>query len=51
MGNLGIGEILIILLIVVLLFGGKRIPNLAKSIGEGIRLFKKSMRDDNDKEK
>jgi len=51
MGNFGFTEILIILLILILLFGGKKIPALAKNIGEGIRQFKKSMHDDDDKEK
>ncbi|MCL4547247.1 MAG: twin-arginine translocase TatA/TatE family subunit [Bacteroidetes bacterium] len=45
MGNLGFGEILIILFIVILLFGGKKIPDLAKSLGEGIRQFKKAVND------
>jgi sec-independent protein translocase protein TatA len=42
-GNLGIGEILIILVIVLLLFGAKRIPEIAGSMGKGIREFKKSI--------
>lgn len=44
-GNLGFGEILVILLIVLLLFGAKRIPEIAGSMGKGIREFKKSMND------
>lgn len=44
-GNLGFGEILVILLIVLLLFGAKRIPEIAGSMGKGIREFKKSMTD------
>jgi sec-independent protein translocase protein TatA len=44
-GNLGFGEILIILLIVLLLFGAKRIPEIASSMGKGIRDFKKSLND------
>lgn len=40
MGRLGPWEIVIILVIVLLLFGGKKIPELAKGIGKGIRDFK-----------
>lgn len=36
----GTGEILVILFIVLLLFGGKKLPELAKSLGKGIREFK-----------
>jgi len=50
MGNLGFSELLIIFLVLVFLFGGKRIPGLAKSLGEGIKLFKKSMRGDDEKQ-
>lgn len=42
-GNLGFGEILVILVIVLLLFGAKRIPEIAGSMGKGIREFKKSV--------
>jgi sec-independent protein translocase protein TatA len=42
-GNLGFGEILIILIVVLLLFGAKRIPEIAGSFGKGIREFKKSV--------
>lgn len=41
--NLGFGEILIILVVVLLLFGAKRIPEVAGSMGKGIREFKKSL--------
>jgi sec-independent protein translocase protein TatA len=44
-GNLGFGEILLILLVVLLLFGAKRIPEIAGSFGKGIREFKKNMSD------
>ena len=44
-GNIGFTEILVILLIVLLLFGAKRIPEIAGSFGKGIREFKKSMND------
>ena len=39
-------ELLLILGIVILLFGGKKIPDLAKGIGKGIKDFKKEMKDD-----
>ena len=44
-GNLGFGEIMGILIIVLLLFGAKRIPEIAGSMGKGIREFKKSIND------
>ncbi|MCU0437888.1 MAG: twin-arginine translocase TatA/TatE family subunit [Raineya sp.] len=40
LGNLGATEILVILFIVLLLFGGKKIPELARGLGKGIREFK-----------
>jgi sec-independent protein translocase protein TatA len=52
MGNLGATEILLILLVVVLLFGGKKIPELMKGIGQGMKEFKKaSQLDDEDTKK
>lgn len=39
---LGSGEILIILCVVLLLFGGKKLPEFAKSLGQGIKEFKKA---------
>lgn len=42
-GNLGAGEIIIIALIVLLLFGGKKIPELMKGLGKGVRNFKEGM--------
>lgn len=48
MGNLGITEIMLIMLVVVVLFGGRKIPELMKGLGEGMREFKKASRDDND---
>lgn len=50
-GSLGFGEILLILLIVVLIFGTSRIPELGRGLGEGIKNFKKSMRGDDEGEK
>lgn len=42
-GNIGFGEIMMLLVIVLLLFGAKRIPEIAGSMGKGIREFKKSV--------
>ena len=39
---LGAWEIIVILFVVLLLFGGKKLPELARSLGEGIREFKKA---------
>lgn len=39
-GNLGTGEIIIIAIIVLLLFGGKKIPELMKGLGKGVKNFK-----------
>lgn len=39
-------QILIVLLIVILLFGAKKIPELAKGMGSGIKNFKKAMKED-----
>ena len=46
MGSLGMTEILLILGIAVLLFGGKKIPELAKGLGEGIKNFKTALKED-----
>ena len=43
LGNLGAGEIIIIALVVLLLFGGKKIPELMKGLGKGVRSFKEGM--------
>jgi sec-independent protein translocase protein TatA len=44
-GPFGITEILIILVLVLLLFGPKRLPEMAKGIGQAVREFRKSVRD------
>ncbi len=46
MRSIGLQEILIILLVAVILFGGKKIPELAKGLGEGIRNFKTAIKGD-----
>jgi sec-independent protein translocase protein TatA len=43
MPSLGIPELIVIFLIVILLFGGSRLPLIGKGLGEGIRNFKKGM--------
>jgi len=43
--NLGMGELLVILIVVLLLFGSKKIPEIAQGLGKGIREFKKSVKD------
>jgi sec-independent protein translocase protein TatA len=43
-GTLGATEIIIIALIVLLLFGGKKIPELMKGIGKGVKSFKDGMK-------
>ena len=43
--NLGTGEIIIIAFAILLLFGGKKIPELMKGLGKGIRSFKDVMKD------
>ena len=43
LGNLGAGEIIVIALIVLLLFGGKKIPELMKGLGKGVRSFKEGV--------
>jgi|AAUQ01.1.fsa_nt_gi sec-independent protein translocase protein TatA len=48
MGMPSMPELLVILAIVVLLFGAKKIPDLAKGIGKGIKDFKKAVKDDED---
>ncbi len=42
-GPVGPTELLVILLIVVIIFGAKRLPELGKSLGEGIKNFRKSI--------
>jgi sec-independent protein translocase protein TatA len=44
--SIGLPELLIILGIAVVMFGGKKIPELAKGLGEGIRNFKTSLKGD-----
>lgn len=50
MGMPGFQELLVILLIVLVLFGAKKIPELMKGLGSGIRNFKKELSKDDDEE-
>jgi sec-independent protein translocase protein TatA len=49
-GGIGIWQLLIVLVIVMLLFGGKKLRNLGGDLGAGIKSFKKSMGDEMSKE-
>lgn len=48
MGNLGPTELILILLVVVIFFGAKKIPELAQGLGKGIKEFKKATREIDD---
>ena len=50
MGSFSMGHSLIVLAVIVLLFGAKKIPELAKGVGKGIKSFKKEMSDDEQNE-
>ena len=49
MGNFGATEIILILLVVVLLFGGRKIPELMKGLGQGMKEFKKASKTEEEK--
>jgi sec-independent protein translocase protein TatA len=51
MGNFGATEIILILLVVVLLFGGRKIPELMKGIGQGLKDFKKASKVEDEPDK
>lgn len=51
MMGLGLQEILIIALIILLLFGGKKIPELMKGLGKGVKSFKDGMKEDSEEKK
>lgn len=45
LGSIGMTEIIVLALIVLLFFGGKKIPELMKGIGKGVKSFKDGMKD------
>jgi sec-independent protein translocase protein TatA len=45
MGNLGLPELLIVLVIIVLLFGARKLPDLARSLGRSTKEFKQGMKE------
>jgi sec-independent protein translocase protein TatA len=45
MGNIGATEVILIVLVVVIFFGAKKIPEIAQGLGKGIREFKKAARE------
>ena len=45
LGNIGASEIIIVALVVLLLFGGKKIPELMKGIGKGVKSFKDGLKE------
>ena len=47
-GSLGFWEIVLIVLVVILLFGGKKIPELMRGLGKGVKSFKEGMKDVDD---
>jgi len=51
MGSVGPLELVLILVIVLLIFGGRKIPELARGLGEGIRNFRESLRGDEPQDK
>ena len=51
MGSLGWPEILLIALVVILLFGARKLPEIGRGLGEGIKSFRSAMRGDDDRGK
>ncbi|HUP03524.1 MAG TPA: twin-arginine translocase TatA/TatE family subunit [Bryobacteraceae bacterium] len=51
LGGLGFPEILVIALIAIVLFGGKKIGDVGKGLGEGIRNFKTALKEDDEKKR
>jgi sec-independent protein translocase protein TatA len=51
MGSLGLPELIIILIIIILIFGANRLPEIGRGIGKGIRNFKDATRDSSNESK
>jgi len=51
MGRIGIGELVVILIIVLLIFGAARLPEIGKALGKAINEFKKAGKDDDKPQK
>jgi sec-independent protein translocase protein TatA len=51
MGHFGATEIILIILVIVLLFGGRKIPELMKGIGQGMKEFKKASKVEDEPDK
>lgn len=51
LGSLGTSEIIVIILVVLLIFGGKRIPELARGLGRGVSEFKAGLRGEEETKK
>lgn len=48
MGHLGMGELLVLLVIVLIIFGASRVPQLGEALGRGIRNFRRSLKGNED---
>jgi sec-independent protein translocase protein TatA len=44
-GNFGMGELIVIFLVILVLFGSKKIPDLAQGVGKGMKEFRKAIKD------
>lgn len=51
MGRIGFGELFILLAIVLLVVGAKRLPGLARAMGEAVKEFQRAIKEGNDKER
>jgi sec-independent protein translocase protein TatA len=51
MPNIGLPELLIVLVVILVLFGGRKLPELAKGLGQGLKEFKQSTREGVEEEK
>jgi sec-independent protein translocase protein TatA len=51
LGQIGLWQVVVIALIILLLFGGKKIPELMKGLGKGVKSFKDGMKEEDDKDK